>query len=97
MSDVTIDFAAIDAQVQNMSQEELIKLVTAAKVKQKVATKKYYNPAAAKAQRLKRAAFLKQAEAALAKAGLMEQIKAEVDVQVAEELADQEETETVNS
>jgi hypothetical protein len=93
----TIDFAAIDAQVKNMSQDELIKLVTAAKVKQKVATKKYYNPTAAKNQRLKRAAFLKEAEKALAAAGLMDQIKANVDIQVAEELADQEENETSNA
>jgi len=80
-----INIAELESQISQLSPEELKQQLLDAKVKQRVATKKYYNPEAAKRQRDKRAATLK-AQAELAKgmpatvpgyANLYEQILAE--------------------
>lgn len=87
-----INVAELEAQISQLSPEELKQQLLDAKVKQRVATKKYYNPETAKKARDKRTATLK-AQAELAKtmpatkegfANLYEQILAE-----ANELADQ--------
>lgn len=65
MSDTTIDFSSIEADVQGMSKEELAEFVLKTRVKQKVAQKKYYNPDTAKAQRQRAAARQRAAIEAL--------------------------------
>jgi len=92
-----IDIAALENEISQMSPEDLKQQLLDAKVRQKVATKKYYNPETAKKARVKKAETLK-AQAALAKtmpaskpgfANLYEQILAE-----ANEIADQKLGET---
>lgn len=62
----TINLDELQAKVKAMSPEELQKIVFDAKVKQRVATKKYYNPETAKRARLKKAEEIKAAAAQLA-------------------------------
>lgn len=86
MSDTNIDFGAIEAQLQNLDKDALLKLVVDARVKQRVATKKYYNADAAKLQRQKRAAQIKAAADLIAKMGLTKELEAQIDAGVAEAL-----------
>ncbi len=97
-----IDIEALKAELESLSEEDLRKQLLDAKVRQRVATKKYYNPESARNQRLKRAEKLKQMQerakgmpATDSKYGnLWEQIQAEAtaeaDRQLAEEEAEQE-------
>lgn len=93
-----LNIAELEAQVGQLTHEELKQQLLDAKVKQRVATKKYYNPEAAKALRAKKAATQK-AQAELAKtmpatkegfANLYEQILAEANEIADQKLADEE-------
>lgn len=95
-----INIAEIEASLAQLSPEEIKQQLLDAKVKQRVNTKKYYNPETAKKARDKRTAVLKaQAEAAKKLpatvpgfANLYEQILSEAnelaDAQLAEAEAD---------
>jgi hypothetical protein len=83
-----INIEEIQSQLAGMDKEALIALVTEARVKQRVATKKYYNPETAKKARQKKAEMLKLAAVQLEKLGLMGEVKARVDAGVAEKLGD---------
>ena len=93
-----IDLAALEADIAQLSPEDLKKQLLDAKVRQKVATKKYYNADTAKKARQKKAAILK-AQAELAKTmpstdarykNLYEQIMAEAEEVAAEKLGENE-------
>lgn len=83
---LNINLDEIKAQVATMDMDALREMVTKAKVRQRVATKKYYNPETAKKARLKAAAQLKAAEEALKAAGLWGQVENEIKARVDEEL-----------
>jgi len=97
-----IDVQELEAQIEKLSPEELKKMLLDAKVRQRVTSKKYYNPETAKKARDKKALVLKaQAEAAKnlpatdgKSANLYEQILSEAavlaDQKLAEEAAEQE-------
>jgi hypothetical protein len=99
MSDTAINLDSIQAEVANMDLEALKAAVLKAKVKQKVATKKYYNPEAAKRARDKRAAELKAMTELLRSKGLLDEVEAQARQQADEQLATEaaEETETVEA
>lgn len=97
-----IDLAAIEAELSQLTPEQMKQQLLDAKVKQKVATKKYYNPETARKARLKKAEQLKQI-AAKAKgmaatkpgfANLYEQIEAEAKELAEEKLAEESGQET---
>lgn len=89
MADAVIDLDAIQAELGSMSEEDLRKTLLDMKVKEKVTTKKYYNPETAKKARQKMAAK-KQALIALAKAnGWFDQINEQANVLAAEKLAEE--------
>lgn len=56
MAEATLDLDALTSELEQMSNEDLQKMVLDMKVKQKVTTGKYYNPDRAKATRVKAAA-----------------------------------------
>lgn len=91
-----IDMAAIEAEVQNMDLDALRKAVLDATVKQRVATKKWYNPETARKARQKKAAFLAKAREILAQKGLLDSVKEEAG-RLADEAIAQEEPETVEA
>ncbi len=73
-----INIEDILAEVGNMSMEELQAAVVEKKARQRVATKKYYNPEAAKLQRQRAAAKVKVMEQKLLESGMTEQQIAEL-------------------
>lgn len=82
MADAVIDLDAIQAELGAMSEEDLRKTLLDMKVKEKVTTKKYYNPETAKKARQKMAAT-KKAIIELAKAkGFYDEINATADAAV---------------
>lgn len=87
MSDVTIDFAALEAELAKMSPEELKAQLIDLKTKQKIATKKYYNPEAAAKQRKIREAKNKAMVELAKKLGLFEAIDAEATKRATAKLA----------
>lgn len=92
-----IDLSQIEAQIAELSPEQLREQLTQIKTRQKVAQKKYYNPERAKLQRAAAAAKLKALEAAARAAGIYDEIeaaaKAAADAKLAEEEAEQESAE----
>lgn len=87
-----INLEQISAEVESLSLEDLKKAVLDAKVKQRVATKKYYNPEAAKATRQKRAAELKAMENRLKEEGLYDEIMKQAAIDADAKLSEEEET-----
>jgi hypothetical protein len=93
-----INVAELEQEIGKLTPEELKQQLLDAKVKQRVATKKYYNPETAKKARQKRSAILsKQAELAKSMAAtkpgfanLYDQIMAEANEIADAKLADQE-------
>lgn len=93
-----VDYAELEAQLNQMTPEELKKQLLDAKVKQRIATKKYYNPETAKKARDKKSAMIKaQADAARKlpatdgkSANLYEQIMAEASRLADEKLGESE-------
>lgn len=79
-----IDIKAIEADVAKLSQEELFKALVDIKSKQRIATKKYYNPETAKRQRQKRAEFQKLLSAKAKELGIYDEI-----LEAASEVADE--------
>lgn len=59
MADVQIDLDALQAEVNSMSQEDLVKQLLDLRTRQKVNQKKYHNPERAKAYHAKRNATMK--------------------------------------
>lgn len=85
-----IDLGAISAEVDGLSLDELKEQVLKAKVRQMVATKKYYNPETAKKTRLKAAAKMKAMFAKLKEAGLYDDLMKEAGEQADAQLAAEE-------
>lgn len=79
-----IDLASIEADISKLSKEELFKALVDIKSKQRIATKKYYNPETAKKQRQKRAAFAKALADKAKELGIYDEI-----VEAASEVADE--------
>lgn len=77
MADAVIDLDAIQADIGKMSEEDLRKTLLDMKVKEKVATGKYYNPETAKKARLKAAATKKAIVELAKKNGWFDAIDAE--------------------
>lgn len=102
-----IDIQAIEAELSLLTPEQMKQQLLDAKVKQKVATKKYYNADTAKKARQKKAEQTRQLTAKaklmpatkLGFANLYEQIEAEAkelaEAKLAEEAADEFEEEVV--
>lgn len=90
---VNIDLAAINAEVDGLSLEDLKEQVLKAKVRQMVATKKYYNPETAKKTRVKRAAMLKVMFEKLKAAGVYDDVMKQAGELADEQLAEQDGTE----
>jgi Na+-translocating ferredoxin:NAD+ oxidoreductase RnfG subunit len=88
-----INLADIEAKareaVNNLTDEQIREIVLANKVRQKVATKKYYNAETAKLSRQRKAAELRAMTEILAKRGLLDEVNAQAaalaDAQLAEE------------
>lgn len=85
-----IDLSAIEAQIAAMTPEEIKKQLTDIKTRQKITTKKYYNPEAAKKQRQKKAAEIAAMVEAAKKLGIYDQVMAEAGVAADAKLADAE-------
>lgn len=92
MADVTIDISAFEAELANMSEEDLRKSLLDIKVKQKIATKKYYNPEAAKAQRQKAAERMRALVAKAKELGIYDSINEEAGKLADEKLIEDEAT-----
>lgn len=88
-----IDLNAITAEVNQLSEEDLRKALVEMKTKQKVSTKKYYNPETAKAARQKKAAVFAAMVAQAKALGLYDQIDAEASEAAEAKLAEADEAE----
>lgn len=87
MANATFDLDSINAELESMSEEDLRKTLLDMKVKQKVATGKYYNPEAAKVQRQKAAAKQKALIQLAKDRGLYDEINAAAKAKADEVLA----------
>lgn len=85
-----LDIEKMSAEIESMSVEDLKKQVLDAKVKQRVASKKYYNPESAKKQRVKRAAELAQMVARAKELGIYDDIMKEAAEEADAKLASEE-------
>lgn len=83
MAEATIDLSKIDQEVGSMAETELRQFVLDTKVRQRVATKKYYNADAAKVRRQAQAAKYQAACEQLRKLGKFDEV-----MEAAEEEAD---------
>lgn len=92
-----LDIEKMSAEINSMSVEDLKKQILDAKVKQRVASKKYYNPESAKKQRLKRAEELKQMVAKAKELGIYDDIMSQAQVEADAKLAAEEVEETVEA
>lgn len=90
-----IDLGAIEAELAKMTPEELKAQLVEIKARQKVATKKYYNPETAKKARLKKAAQVQAMMELAAKMGLIEQINKAATEEANRRLAAERATELV--
>lgn len=86
----TIDFAAIEAEVNQLSQEQIKEQLVKLKARQIKATKAYYDPAKAKVQRQKKAAEMAALVKAAQAAGIYDQVLEAAKAQAASEMADDE-------
>jgi len=84
---VELDIAALQAELANLSEEDLRAQLIEYKTKQKVATKKYSNPQTAKAYRDRVAAKRKLMTEMAEKLGLMDAINAEANKRAEAKLA----------
>lgn len=91
-----IDIAALEAQVSQLSQEDLIKQLVEIKTRQKVAQKKYYNPETAKKARLKRAEEIKIMTKMAQDLGLLAGINEQASKAAAEKLGESEAEDDAN-
>lgn len=83
-----IDIKAIEAEIGKLSKEDLFRQLVDIKAKQRIATKKYYNPETARKQRLRRAEVVKLMTAKAKELGIydsiMEQAVEDADAALAE-------------
>lgn len=91
----TIDINALKAEVEGLSEADLRELVLSTKVRQMVATKKYYNPETAKRARQKAAEKYNLAVAALKASGQYDEIMAQAKEMAEEKLANEAQPEEV--
>lgn len=97
-----INLADIEAKareaVNSMTDEQIREIVLANKVRQKVATKKYYNPESAKALRQRKQAELRAMTEILASRGLLDEVNKQASALADAQLAELEtEEETVGA